>query len=264
MRSWIPIATLLLVTLPALLPAAGAATTASAEGPWVCTYDVVESIAVCAGRDDAGRVCVIVFVGPGTPVNECADPSVIASCLRFALVPLTVCYDVEEDRVCVSGTLGGRPFSRCVVLPATATEASAAPFCRVGMPECRGYLFCLYATDTCIPDPCYMTACWRAGTPHVPECVVLVPEGDDMGEKVCHDLKAECKVYYERTTFLGTWRVCLVPPGGDGATATSATPPPCMERYWERDVVVGKIVSRSTCEYDVCTYQDNQCRSLLQ
>lgn len=270
MRTWIPIATLLLVALPSLLPAAAGASEAAPEtaAPMVCTYDVVESIAACAGRDDLGRVCVIVFVGPSTPVNRCVDPNVLVPCLRFALVPLTVCYEVEEDRVCVRGTYDGRPFGRCVVLPATTTEAAAAPdapYCRIGQDECVGYLFCWYATDTCVNDPCYTTACWRAGPPRIPECVVIVPEGGDMGEKVCHDLDGACKVYYERITFVGTWRVCLVPPGGvDGGSSTAASPPPCMDRYWERDIVVGKIVSRSSCEYEVCTYQDGQCRDLLQ
>lgn len=41
-----------------------------------------------------------------------------------------------------------------------------------------------------------------------------------------------------------------------------ATPPPCMDRYWETGVGPVRIVSRSSCEYEVCWETD--CRPLLE
>lgn len=273
----IPLATLAaLLLLPALAPPAGAAAEADAVGPDVCTYDIIESIAVCLTRDSAGRVCFILYVGPSTPVHRCVDPRVldaVAPCAEGKIVDVGVCVTRTSDAVCVSGHWGHYPFQECVDLRVNnAADASVKLYCRVGEPDCVGYLACVYETKhtrrVCIPDPCYTTSCWRADAagPGIPDCVVIVPEGGDMGEKVCHDLDGACKVYYQRTTFLGTWTFCLVPPGGgDGGSSATETAGParCLDVYWERDVVVGRIVSRSSCEYELCTYHDGQCRDLL-
>lgn len=255
MKSWLPIAMLALV-LPALAPAASAATSEAA--PNVCTYDIIESVAVCVTRDSAGRTCVIVYVGPSTPVYRCANPSnlvdAVNPCVRTVLVDAGACVSASRDEVCVDGHWGHYPFGECVYVGPDAQAASAVdPICKVGDADCSGYLVCVwetrYTTDVCVRDPCDDTACWRAEG--VARCVVIVPEGGDMGEKVCWDLQAECKVWYQRTTFIGTWTICLVPPGRDGGASAERAPYPCMDRYWETSAGPVRVVSRSSCEYQV-------------
>jgi hypothetical protein len=142
--------------------------------------------------------------------------------------------------------------------PAAAASESASVsdvklYCRVGERECAGYLVCVYETKVseriCVVDPCDDTQCLASASAG-PRCVVIVPEGGDMGEKVCVDPRAECKVWYERTTFIGTWTICLVPPGSTGGPETSAQPM-CMDRYWEVDLGAVRVVSPDSCTYHV-------------
>ena len=121
--------------------------------------------------------------------------------------------------------LGAAALLLASLVPAAAAttgtvDADVKPYCRIGEPECAGYLVCVYettyTTEVCVRDPCDDTQCTFAASSAWPKCVVIVPEGGDMGEKVCVDPKAECKAWYQRTTFIGTWTVCLVPPGSDG------------------------------------------------
>jgi hypothetical protein len=264
LKTWIPLAVLALL-LSAIAPTASAAS----EAPDLCTDDVLEAVAVCVTRAPDGRTCVIAYVGTSAPVNRCASPrqvtDAVRPCAEFATVPAGVCVSTPQDYVCVTGHWGHYPIEECVYVgPASASAVSVKLYCVVTQPECVGYLACVYATKAtpkvCVPDPCYTTSCWSASAGN---CVVIVPEGGDMGEKVCWDLSADCKVWYERTTFLGTTRVCLV--GSDGGGATQAMGVECMDRYWEQDVVVGRVVSRSSCEYEVCFYDETgACGSIFQ
>lgn len=210
-----------LAVLAMLLPAALVPTaTATAAPPMVCTYDLIESIAVCVGTDSQGRACVVLYVGPSTPVNRCLDPrqviEVFDLCAEPAAYDVGVCVTTPDDYVCVTGHWGHYPFEECVYVGAS-TQASAVDvkaYCRVGEPECVGYLACVYETKAtprvCVPDPCYTTHCWSAD-----------------------------------------------------AESTLVAPSRCLDRYWAADIVVGRIVSRSSCEYEVCTYHDDTCRDLL-
>lgn len=254
----IPLAALAL--LVASVPAANAAS----APPSVCTYDLIESVGACVTRDSTGRTCVIVYVGPSTPVYRCANPDqildIFSLCAELAVYDAGACVTFPEDHVCVDGHWGHYPVGECVqVGPIQASSVKA--YCVITQRECVGYLACVYATaatpKVCVPDPCYTTACW---TVDVLDCVVIVPEGGDMGEKLCWDLSADCKVWYERTTFLGTTRICLV--GHDGSGGVSSTMGvECMDRYWVHDNGAFRIESRSTCQYDVCVYDaDGVCQ----
>ena len=270
MKLPLSLAILALLAPAALVPSANAAEAA----PMVCTYDLIESVAVCAGTDPEGRVCVIVYVGPSTPVNRCVDPrqaiGVDGPCVEPDLVDVGACVTYPKNYVCVEGHWGHYPVGECVYIGPKSASASVKTYCRIGEEECVGYLACVYETKAtprvCVPDPCYTTSCWRAGAASAEECIVIVPEGGDMGEKVCVDPEGECQLYYQRTTFIGTTYVCIIPFGGGdllGDATSKDAPYPCADRYWSADLVVARVVSRSSCEYEVCTYHDGACRGLL-
>ena len=254
MKSLIPVLALVLL-VPALAPAASAASGPSPFQPMVCTYEIIESVAVCVSRDTSGRVCATVFLGPSA-TTRCLDPRAFdTSPVCFTTTSgAEACVGLYGDYLCVNGQWSYHSFEECVYVGGDLASfgLSAKLVCYITQADCVGYLACVYATKAtpkvCVPDPCYTTSCWRADAAGLAKCVVIVPEGGDMGEKVCYDPRAECKLWYERTTFIGTTTICLVPPGGEDASSSDA---PCMDRYWERSVGPVRVVSRSSCEYQV-------------
>ena len=116
-----------LLLVPALLLAA--APVAAAGAAPVCTYDLIESVAVCVGP---GR-CVTVFLGPSA-TTECAPPL----CAKELLDSLQVCEDPGTG--CVHVWIGPRDHPVC---PGSTTAASAAPICVTWDP-----------THACVEPPC--------------------------------------------------------------------------------------------------------------
>lgn len=119
---------LALFVLPLLALAAFPAPAADATAGPICTYDLIESVAVCVGP---GR-CVTVFLGPSAR-TVCAPPV----CTTSLIESVGVCEDPATG--CIHVWTG--PADHPVCTRATATEAS--PICATWDP-----------TYVCIEPPC--------------------------------------------------------------------------------------------------------------
>lgn len=57
--------------------------------------------------------------------------------------------------------------SPALAAPARA-DAPESPICRIGQPECEGYLVCHRDTEICVYDPCDRAQCVRASPADTP------------------------------------------------------------------------------------------------